>query len=403
MHDSDLNPDPTPALDQKYHFPLYERYPVTLVRGQGARVWDVDGKEYIDALSGIGVNSIGHCYPAVVEAIRDQAGKLIHTSNLYYLEPQARLAKRLTEAAGMDRVFFTNSGTEAVEGALKLARRYAGKQGRSGRIVAMEGCFHGRSMGSLSAHSEKQKQNFQPLLSGFERVPFNDIEALTGAVDDQTIAVIFEPVQGEGGVRLAPDDFLVRVRELCDRTGALMILDEIQCGIGRTGRFFAFQYAGITPDILTSAKALGGGMPIGAVLAGNEVASAFESGDHGTTFGGNPLACAAADATLRVVQEEKLVERAAEMGAYLAQRIRKAAGDHPAIRELRGRGMMVGVDIGFDGKPLVAKMLERGVLANCTAETVIRFLPPLNIPREDLDTVIDVFLDLLGDEEAARN
>ncbi|MBS1261932.1 MAG: Acetylornithine aminotransferase [Calditrichaeota bacterium] len=389
-------------LERKHHLQLYKRYPITIVKGSGARVLDDRGREYIDALAGIGVNSVGHCHPDVVEAIRRQAGLLMHSSNLYYTEPQSRLAKRLTEAAGMERVFFTNSGTEAVEGAFKLARKHAKDHGRSGSIISLDGCFHGRSMGALSTHSEKQRAPFEPLLPGFARAPFDDTDALAAAVDDNTVAVILEAVQGEGGIRPLSDDYLRAARRLCDEHGALLIADEIQCGIGRTGRFYAYEHAGIEPDIVTTAKALGGGMPIGAVLVRGEAADTFAPGDHGTTFGGNPVACAAADAAVRIVVEQDLPARAAELGAHLFERLRGAMDQHSAIREVRGRGLMAGVELAFEGKQLVLDLLERGVLANCTQDTVIRFLPPLVISREDLDRALDVFLDVLGKAEAEQ-
>jgi predicted acetylornithine/succinylornithine family transaminase len=382
---------------------MYDRYPITLVEGLGSRVRDTEGREYVDALGGIAVNALGHCHPAVVEALTEQAGRLIHVTNLYHFPPQADLAERLTAAVNLDRVFFTNSGTEAVEGALKLARRHAGRNGRGPKIVSFEGCFHGRSMGALSTHADKQREPFLPLVPDFIQVPFADMHALETAVDDGTAAVILEPVQGEGGIRIVPDAFLRGVRRICDERGALLILDEIQCGVGRTGRFCAFEHAGIAPDILVLAKALGGGVPIGAVLAREDVASAFAPGDHGTTFGGNPLACAAADAVVRVIQEENLAARAAVLGDRFITRLREAAADHPSIREVRGRGLMIGVELAWEGKELVFDMMRRGVLANCTAATVIRFLPALNIPEGDLDVVIEVFLDALSEAERQRS
>jgi len=392
--------DPTQARLQRHHFPMYNRYPITLVEGQGSRVRDAAGREYVDALGGIAVNALGHAHPAVVGAITEQASRLIHVTNLYYFPSQADLAERVTAATGMDRVFFTNSGTEAVEGALKLARRHS--DGTRDGIVSFAGCFHGRSLGALSTHAPKQREPFLPLLPGFEQIPFADREALDRAVNDRTAAVIIEPVQGEGGVRVVPDGFLREVRRMCDERGALLILDEIQCGVGRTGRFNAHEHAGVKPDIMVLAKALGGGMPIGAVLAREDVAAAFAPGDHGTTFGGNPLACAAAEATVRTIQQEKLPERAARLGDRLMARLRDAANDHPAIVEVRGRGLMVGVELAFAGKPLVADMMHRGVLANCTADNVIRFLPALNIPEADLDVVVDVFLQALGAAAAEK-
>ena len=384
-------------LTDTYHAPLYKRYPITLVEGHGVRVRDKAGNEYIDALSGIGVNSVGHCHPEVVAAIQEQSRRLIHVSNLYYTESQSRLAQRITKASGMDSVFFTNSGTEAVEGAIKLARRYAGKDETQSTIISMQGCFHGRSAGALSAHSPEQRKAFEPLLPGFKQIPFNDIDALNKAINDSTAAVILEPVQGEGGIRPATAEFLNEVRRLCDKHNAAIILDEIQCGIGRTGSFFAFQQFDITPDIVTSAKAMGGGVPIGAVLAQRQVAASFQAGDHGTTYGGNPLVCAAADAAIRVILEDGLANRALDLGKHMVDRLKKAAESRPCIREVRGRGLMIGVELDFPGKEIVNQMLKRGVLANCTAETVIRFLPPLIISRQDLDTVVDVFISSLDD------
>jgi predicted acetylornithine/succinylornithine family transaminase len=388
---------------QRSHFPMYARYPITLVEGRGSRVRDSEGREYVDAFAGIAVNSLGHCHPAVVEAITEQANRLIHCTNLYFTEPQADLAERLTGTVGLDRVFFTNSGTEAVEGALKLARRHAGGHDHGATIVSFEGCFHGRSMGALSTHSPPQREPYMPLVPEFTQVPFADFEAVERVVDEHTAAVVLEPIQGEGGLRVAPDEFLRELRRLCDERNALLILDEIQCGVGRSGRFCAFEHAGIRPDILVMAKALGGGFPIGAVAAREEIASAFQPGDHGTTFGGNPLACAAANATVRTIVDEGLPERALRLGERVMARLRAAAADRPAIREVRGRGLMIGVELAFPGSDLVVDMMHRGVLANCTAKNVIRFVPALNIPEDDLDHAISVFLEVLDDAEGQEN
>jgi len=394
--------DRTQEILGRRHFPMYNRYPITLVDGSGSRVRDAAGKEYVDALGGIAVNALGHCHPAVVEAITAQARRLIHVTNLYHFPSQAALAERVTAATGLDRVFFTNSGTEAVEGALKLARRHAGGRDHGAKIVSFAGCFHGRSMGALSTHGQKQREPFVPLVPDFVQLPFGDLAALDAALDAETAAVILEPVQGEGGVRVVPDDLLRAVRRLCDERGVLLILDEIQCGVGRTGRFLACEHAGVRPDILVLAKALGGGMPIGAVLAREDVAAAFAPGDHGTTFGGNPVACAAADATVATILAEDLPARAARLGESFMARVRAAAADHGAIVEVRGRGLMIGVQLAFEGKELVTDMLHRGVLANCTAGDVIRFVPALNIPEADLDVVLHTFLDALGAAEAKR-
>ena len=397
------DPDHTRERLSSRHFPMYNRYPITLVEGVGSRVRDSEGKEYIDALGGIAVNALGHCHPAVVAALREQAGRLIHCTNLYNIPAQADLAERLTEAVGLDRVFFTNSGTEAVEGALKLARRHALRHDRGTRVLSFEGCFHGRSTGALSTHSQEQRETFEPLLAGFRQLPIADVHALESALGDDVAAVIIEPVQGEGGVREVPDDFLRAVRSLCASSGALMIADEIQCGVGRTGRFNACDHAGVRPDIMVLAKSLGGGTPIGAVLADEEIAAAFEPGDHGTTLGGNPLVCAAANATLRVIEEENLIARAGEVGREMREAIGEAAASHPSIVEVRGRGMMIGVELNWPAKDLVVEMMRRGVLANCTRENVIRFLPALNMPRVDMERVVKVFVAALGAAEEERS
>lgn len=390
-----MTQDRAQALEKEHHLQLYKRYPVTFTEGRGSILTDSEGKQYIDALAGIAVNSVGHCHPKVVSAIQQQASRLIHVSNLYYTEPQSELAQRLTGSSGLDRVFYTNSGTEAMEGAIKLAKRRGANKGRRGQILSFEGCFHGRSSGPLSAHSAKQKEAFEPLLPGFRQLPFGDEDALRANVDDNTLAVLIEPIQGEGGIRLVSDSFLKLARDLCDQFDALLIFDEVQCGMGRTGTMWAWQHTGVKPDIMAVGKALGGGYPIGAVLATEEAASHFAFGDHGTTFGGNALGCAAANATVDVFKEEKLVEKAREMGEHALQRLNDAARDRDTIREVRGRGLMLGVELNFVGKQLVVEMMEKGVLANCTADTVIRFLPPLTISQDEFDRVIDTFLEVL--------
>ncbi len=389
------------SVDDRYYLQVYRRQPVTLVRGSGARVWDTDGREYIDALAGIAVNSVGHCHPRVSDAICTQAGKLIHTSNIYTSEPQIMLAEKLAALSGMDRAFFCNSGAEAVEGAFKLARKYAHSKGRGGTIISMEGCFHGRTLATIATGKEKYRQGFEPIPAGFVRVPFNNIEALRSTVNEDVAAIIIETVQGEGGIRPVDGEYLREVRALCDEHGILLILDEIQCGVGRTGKFWAFEHFGITPDILATAKALGGGVPIGAFIARQHVADAIAAGDHGSTFGGNPLACAAALATLAVVEEEHLCEAAVAKGARFTQRVQEAATELDVIRDVRGMGLMIGVELSFEGREVVALMREQGVLSNVTADTVIRIVPPLVINNEDLDRVADVLIDAVR-EVAAR-
>ncbi len=389
-------------LDEACHFQVYKRYPILLERGEGARVWDSTGKEYIDMLAGIAVNALGHAHPAVLKALTDQAGRLMHCSNLYYTEPQARLARLLVEQSGLDRVFFCNSGTEAIEGAIKLARKWATRKGRGGTIVSMEGSFHGRSLAALTATGQpKYKEGLEPLPGGFTIVPFNDLQAVDKVLDDTVCAVLVEPVQGEGGIRPADPAYLEGLRKLCDERGALLIFDEIQCGIGRTGTTFAYQGYGVVPDVVTIAKALGAGFPIGAFLAKQSVAECFKPGDHGTTFGGNPLACAVAFAALSTIVNEKLPERSRDLGGYLMESLRKKTAGIDAVKEVRGRGLMVGVVLDRSGKEVVNAMMERGVLSNCTADTVIRLVPPLVISRADLDAAVDVLVGVL--EEAFPN
>ncbi len=391
--------DTAQELEHEHHFQIYNRHPLTLTRGKGSRVWDAEGNEYIDALAGIAVNSLGHCHPKVVNAIQRQAERLIHASNFYYTQPMGDLAEILTRVSGMDRVFFCNSGGEAVEGAVKLARKYGHDQGKEGNIISMENCFHGRTLGTISLGKKKYWKVFEPVLEGFEQVPFNDPETLEETMNDDTVAVIIEPIQGEGGIIPAEKAFLKKARELCDRHGALLILDEIQCGVGRAGAFYTFQRYGVTPDILTTAKALGSGFPIGAFLAKDEVSQALSPGSHGTTYGGNPVGCAAALTTLRVMQEKQVPAQALKKGKYAKSKLREAAEDWDAIRDIRGEGLMIGVDLNFNGKPVVATMREKGVLSNCTSDTVIRLVPPLTIPNEDLNTVVDVLIESIKEVE----
>lgn len=388
------------SIDDRYYLQVYRRQPVTLARGSGARVWDTDGREYIDALAGIAVNSVGHCHPKVVEAICKQAETLIHTSNIYTSEPQILLAEKLAVLSGLERVFFCNSGAEAVEGAFKLARKYAHSKGRGGTIISLEGCFHGRTLATIATGKEKYRQGFEPIPAGFVRVPFNDIEALRAAFNTDVAAVIIETVQGEGGVRPVDGDYLRAVRALCDEHDVLLILDEIQCGVARTGKFWAFEHYGVKPDVLTTAKALGGGVPIGAFIASQRVADAISQGEHGSTFGGNPLACAAALASIAVVEEERLCDVAAARGARFMQRVREAAAGIDSIRDVRGLGLMIGVELTFDGREVVAAMRERGILSNVTADTVIRIVPPLVISDDDLDRLANVLIESIQEVAA---
>ncbi len=377
-----LNYDEIVGKFDKYIFNTYTRQPVAIKKARGAVVMDVNGKEYIDCVAGIAVNNVGHCHPAVVEAIKRQAEQLIHVSNLYYTEQQALLAEELVNLTGMNRVFFCNSGAEAVEGALKLARKATGKKG----FIAAEHAFHGRTRGALSVtHKEKYRKPFEPLAPAIF-VPYNDADAIRAAMNEDTAGVILEAVQGEAGVIIPSDGYLKEVREICDDTGTLLILDEVQTGFGRTGKWFAREHSGIEPDIMTLAKAMGGGFPMGAMLAREDTASNFGRGDHASTFGGNALSCAAALANIEVIKKESLVARANDLGAYLKKKLR--ALDKEYVKEIRGKGLMVGVELTIKCEDIVSRARERGVLLNCTSDSVLRFVPPLSITKEQLDKAV---------------
>ena len=390
---------PAKRKAEKYHFDLYGRYPIALVKGKGSKVWDDERNEYIDALAGIAVNSLGHCHPRIVKTIQKQSAKLMHVSNFYYNEPQSNLAEKLVDLSGLDRAFFCNSGAEAVEGAIKLARKYSNDKGKTGVILSMENSFHGRTLGTIAMGKEKYQTGFQPIPAGFKRVPFNDSKALEASVNDNTVGIILEPIQGEGGIIEVTEEYLKTARRLCDEFDIPLIFDEIQCGIGRTGKMFAFQHYGIKPDILTLAKALGSGFPIGAVVAKENVASAFEHGNHGTTFGGNPLACAVALETLDVIDDENICDMARVRGNYLMTRMHDLSQNWSAIKEVRGKGLMIGIELAFPGGPVVTEMMKRGVLSNCASNNVIRLVPPLIITKEEIDTVVDVLVESIKEVE----
>ncbi len=369
------------ARESEAIFQTYARQDVLLVRGSGARVWDSEGKEYLDFVAGIAVNNVGHCHPAVAKAISKQAERLIHTSNLYYTENQVLLAEELKALTGMKRAYFCNSGAESVEAALKLTRRATGKS----KIVAAERAFHGRTLGALgTTYKPIYREPFRPLNEA-TFVPYNDTEALKSAVTAETGAVILEPVQGEAGVYVADAEYLRAARQICDDKGALLIFDEVQTGFGRTGKWFGKEHSAVMPDIMTLAKAMAGGLPIGAMLAAGPAAEAFVKGDHGSTFAGGPLICAAALAAIQVIKDERLVERSEEMGAYLKNRLAKLAP-----REVRGLGLLVGVDLEADCKTLVEKALAKGVLLNSTGEHTLRFIPPLVVGKDEIDKVVSV-------------
>ncbi|HKK59282.1 MAG TPA: aspartate aminotransferase family protein [Salinivirga sp.] len=375
-------------LDQQHYLQTFKRYPVTLERGQGARVWDVEDNEYIDALGGIAVNSLGHNHPALVKAIQEQASKLIHISNFYLSEPQVKLSEKLTTLSGLDRVFFSNSGAESVEGAIKIARKYAHSKGKGGEIISFEGSFHGRTLATIATGKAQMQKGFEPIPAGFHQIPAGDMKKLRETASNLTAAIIIEPIQGEGGINVADVDFMHDLREFCNENDIVLIFDEIQCGIARTGKMLAWEHYGVKPDIITLAKGLGGGVPIGAILSNQKVSDAIDFGDHGTTFGGNPLSTAAALATLETIEQDNLVQEAHEKGAWLVERIQ--ALNEISIKEIRGKGLMIGIEFNFETKPLVAKMLERGVLANATAGNVLRLVPPLVITYDEMEKVVEV-------------
>jgi predicted acetylornithine/succinylornithine family transaminase len=368
------------ALERRHVVPSYARFPVEFVRGEGARLWDDEGNEYLDFLAGISVSSVGHCHPAVVAAVREQAGRLMHVTNLFYTEPPMRLAARLSERSLGGKVFFSNSGAEAVEAAIKLAR----KARRGGKIVVVEEAFHGRTYGALSATPQESKQEpFAPLVPGFSVVA-KDPGALDAAVDEGTAAVLLEPVQGETGINVLSDELLRTARAACDRSGAALIFDEIQCGMGRTGTLWAYEHAGVTPDAMTVAKALGGGMPIGALITGPRLADVLAPGDHGSTFAGGPVVAAAGLAVLDVIDDESLLARVRELGERLAAGL----AELPGVRAVRGRGLMRAIDI--DGAPGLVRraLLEQRLVLNATGPETVRFLPPLTVGEAEVDEAL---------------
>ncbi|MEM9532338.1 MAG: aspartate aminotransferase family protein [Pseudomonadota bacterium] len=381
-------------MSDAYLMPVYGRMPVGFVRGSGAWLIDEEGRRYFDAITGIGVCSLGHAHPDVAAAVADQVATLVHTSNVPRIPLQEKLAERLCQLSGMDRAFFCNSGAEAVECALKLARLNGYRKGQEAmEIIVAEGSFHGRTMATISAtDNTKAQEGFAPILKGFRPVPFGDIAAIRQAVADhpQIGAVLLETVQGEGGIHVPPPGFLRELREFCTEQGLLLIADEVQSGIGKTGHWFAYQHDDVLPDIVACAKALGNGIPIGACLAREQVAAAFQPGNHGSTFGGNPLACRAALAVLEVMERDRIPERATELGEWFREHLRSRLGNHPAVVEVRGRGLMVGIELAADCPEIKAHALQRGVVTNVTRGRVIRLLPPLISTREELEMLTDV-------------
>ncbi len=376
------------ALEAKYLFSTYKRYDLVVSHGAGARVTDIDGRSYLDFLSGIAVNSLGYNHPRLAKVLVEQGQKLIHCSNLFYHPFQGLLASRLAEVSGLARVFFTNSGTEAIEGALKIARAYAHKHGQADKsiILTLKNSFHGRTLGALSITAqEKYQAPFRPLVPDVQIVEDFTVAALEEVFSGRVCALVIEPIQGEGGVVPVPGEFLRAARAQCDKHQALLILDEIQCGMGRTGRFFAFQHYGIQPDLVTLAKSLAAGYPLGAVLGGAKVAESLEPGEHGTTFGGGPLACRLALEVLDIIEQDGLLDRVRESGDYLSRGLKRLAGRHRTIGEIRGLGLMIGVELGGAAKTVVERLMRRGVLANAAHDTVLRLLPPFVVGRDEMD------------------
>ena len=379
-------------LEHEYYMPTFKRIPVTLVKGEGAKVWDESGKEYLDFVSGIAVNSLGHCHPVVVKAITEQANTLMHTSNIYYTTPQIKLAELLVKNSCLDKVFICNSGTEATEGAVKLARRYGHIHLKGAyEVITGTGSFHGRTLAMVSASGQtKFQEPYIPIPSGFINVEYDNIDALKAATTDKTCAVMMEPIQGESGVHLPADDYLKKVRDWCDEKGILLILDEIQTGIGRTGTLFAYQQYGVEPDIMTLAKGLAGGFPIGAILCKNK-ASVFAAGEHGSTFGGNPLACAAGYAAFKTIIDNDISLNARVNGQYLTKRLNDMKQKYGLISEVRGRGLLQAIEFkSGTALPVVMSCLKKGLLVNKVGDNIIRFMPPLIIGRDEIDKAIDI-------------
>jgi acetylornithine/N-succinyldiaminopimelate aminotransferase len=390
-------------LEKRFLLPTYNRYPVAFERGKGVFLYDVEGKKYLDFVAGLGVNALGHAHPRIVKTIREQAARAIHLSNLYYNEYQGQLAERLCQLSGLDRVFFSNSGTEAMEGAIKLARLAGHKAGGDAKsqLVALHGSYHGRTFGAMSlTGQDKYRKGFEPLLEDVTFVEQNNIEALRAAVNANTCAIVLEPIFGEGGILECSEDFLRACRTLADQHQAALIFDEIQCGLGRTGKIFAFQSFGIVadivPDIVTIAKPIAAGVPLGAFLSKEHFASAISPGQHGTTFGGGPLACRVALEYLAIVEEEHLLENVVKVGGYLHQQIQELVAKYAATREARGRGFIQGLVLDIPARPLVEQALAQGVLFNATQDTVLRFLPPFLLEEKHVDKGIRVLKKLLG-------
>jgi acetylornithine/N-succinyldiaminopimelate aminotransferase len=389
---------------EQYLMGTYARQPISIVRGRGTKVYDLEGREYVDFVGGIAVNLLGHGHPDLVLAIQKQAAQLIHTSNLYYTEPQVKLAQMLVDHSFADKAFFCNSGAEANEAAIKLVRRYSHDKYGAGRfeIITMKQSFHGRTMAALTATGqEKVQKGYEPLVPGFTYVTFNNLVELQQAMTDKTAAIMLEPIQGEGGVHVASREYLKAVRELCTQRDILLIFDEVQTGMGRTGTLFAYEQLGVQPDIMTLAKGLGGGVPIGACLATAPVAKTFGPGSHASTFGGNPLACAAALAVFRVLLDGRVLDQARRMGEYLSKGLSECKDGHHVVRDVRGMGLLHGMEVEMEAKMVVADCLKRGILINAAGEHVLRFIPPLIITQPEIDRLLEV-LSQIFDRYAAQ-
>lgn len=388
-----MNTQEIMELGQKYVMNTYGRLPMALVKGEGAWVWDAEGRKYLDFVAGLAVNSLGHCHPKIVAAIREQAGILMHVSNLYWIEPQVKLAQLLAENSALDKAFFCNSGAEANEGAIKLARKYARKYlgPEKYEIITFDKSFHGRTLAAITATAQpKYQKDLDPLPPGFKYVPFNDFAALEAAVSANTCAIMMEPVQGEGGVNVADYDFMQKVKQLCADQHLLLIFDEVQCGLARTGKLFAYEHFGVEPDIMTLAKAVAGGFPMGVLMAKEKVAECFQPGDHASTFGGNPLASAAGYAAVSILADPVFLAETTAKGQYFEEQLQKLKNKYPFITDVRGKGLILGLGITVEGKQIVDACLANGLLINCVGSNVLRFLPPLIASRENIDTAVAI-------------
>lgn len=386
------------AKYEKFVMPTYTRLPIVLTKGKGARVWDSNNREYLDFFPGWAVSGLGHCHPLIVKAIKEQASKMLHVSNNYYNLLQGELAERIIKNSFDGKVFFANSGAEANEAAIKLARRYFSiiKKEERYEIITMENSFHGRTLTTITATAQpKYQQGFAPLPGGFKYVAFNNFDALESAISEKTAAIMFEPIQGEGGINVADKDYVLRVRQLCDEKGILLIFDEVQTGIGRTGAMFAFKHYGITPDVMTLAKSLGGGMPIGAMVAAGKYADVLQPGTHASTFGGSPIVCAAGLAVFDAIKKEKLILNARQMGDYLKILLLSLKDKYNFIKEVRGMALMLGVELEMEGKQIVQDCIVKGLLINCTHDKVLRVMPPLTVTRQEIDKAIKILDEVL--------